>query len=213
MNEITYPEIIIHQTLNGTLANTVAIGDYVDIDIPYTNKSGEETYYESDGWRVMGVDTGAGVVKLISTAQPLTFYYKRNPTPDSILELEKINSEVLTVNPSNTNGYRTNGFSTNDVKGLFTNSSIFSGISIPVLSDYLAITASSDLRSTGYAWWLATLSGLDLRYVSGSGSLGTISGGNTLGVRLIVTLAPDVMVKDGEGTSANPYRLNGIDYE
>ena len=189
------------------------IGDYVDINIPYINMKGTEIEYTNNGWRILKKDFNTRSVTLISTAQPLTFYHPTdNDGASSVSELCKVKTESLAFSGSGLRGYKSNGFSTNDVKSLFNNESVFNEMTIPMKADFSEFSINNDLRNTGQAYFLGESgNGKNPDSISDDGRNDAGKGG-TKGVRLVITLKSGVKIRDGEGTNTSPYRLDGIDY-
>ena len=202
------------------LANYAVNYGYVNINIGYLDQYNSNDYrttstgasYVGNAWRILSKNTTSGVVKLISTGHPLTFNHPSGSDSSnveaSISELQTIKDGPITLH-SRGRGYVKNGFDTLDIAGLFSNRLIYSGVSIPVW-DGEAIRVSGTPLWTGCYWYFAagTDSGL-LRYGTSAGST---AGDGERPTRPVVTLVPGVTIKDGDGSSDSPYRLNGIDY-
>ena len=196
------------------------VGKYVDINIGYVDQMNSIDYTTSTNikkaWRVLSSDETNGTVSLISTGHPLKFYHQANPA-NSITEMDKISTQTITVNPSTTCGYRSNGFSTNDVKSLFNNTNAFTGIQPARYStEGVSITSATpeEIRNTGQFCWLCEILPSDnrcLRSVNANGFVGG-AGYSEGGVRLVVSLAPNVTISGGSGTESSPYTLNRITY-
>ena len=198
------------------LASVVNIGDYVNINVGYTDQKVSSTSYTTTGWRVLSKNTTTGVVRLISTGHPLTFYhpYVDDSTSGatSVTMLKEIEGGSITQQATaSTRGYQASGFTPQNMSGIFSNTSIFSGISLPVQADFSSIGTDNNLRTTGQAYWLGESYGYRVYYVNSIGSI-YYSYNFTLAVRPVVSLVSGVTVKDGAGTTASPYRLNEITY-
>lgn len=195
------------------------VGKYVDINIGYVDQMNSMNYTAANikkAWRVLSYDSNNGTVNLISTGHPLKFYHQVNPTSSKI-EMDKISTQTITVNPSTTCGYRANGFSTNDVKSLFSNTAVFTGIQPARYSvEGVSVTYSipDDLRKTGQNYWLSESHPIDNRCLwsveYGGGIVG--HGYDAFGVRPVVSLVPNITISGGSGTESSPYTLNGITY-
>ena len=196
------------------------IGKYVNLNIGYVDQMNSIDYTTATNikkaWRVLSHDVSNGTVNLISTGHPLKFYHQTNPTSSKI-EMDKISTQTITVNPSTTCGYRANGFSTNDVKSLFSNSSVFTEIQPARYSVAgVSVTASTpdDLRITGRNYWLGESfpnENRSLWSVEYGGGLNG-HGYDAFGVRPVVSLVPNITISGGSGTESSPYTLNGITY-
>ena len=205
-------------TVASKLANVVNIGDYVNINIEYEDKKVEDTTYSTTAWRVLNKNITAGTVKLISTGNPLTFHHPAGGDSTSgatsVTELKTIESGSITIQTSsNTRGYQANGFNTTNIAEVFSNTDIFNGITLPVQSDFTGIGTDNNVRTTGYAYWLGDdiYSGGDVTLMGSKGAI-LYDHNRTFAVRPVVLLKSGVTIKDGEGTSTLPYRLNGINY-
>ena len=147
------------------LAKTVEVGSYVDINIGYVDQMNFTDYTTSTNikkaWRVLWKDEANGLVNLISTGHPLTYYHPNiygdsSSGALSVAELKKIESETIMLQTSSTSrGYQVNGFSQNNIADLFNNSSVFYKITIPARSDFANVDVNNPVRETGYAYWLA----------------------------------------------------------
>ena len=198
------------------LASVVNIGDYVNINVGYTDQKVSSTSYTTTGWRVLSKNTTTGVVRLISTGHPLTFYhpYVDDSTSGatSVTMLKEIEGGSITQQATaSTRGYQASGFTPQNMSGIFSNTSIFSGISLPVQADFSSIGTDNNLRTTGQAYWLGESSGYYVYLVNSNGNVSSRNN-YTLAVRPVVSLVSGVTVKDGAGTTASPYRLNEITY-
>lgn len=114
-------------------------------------------------------------------------------------------------------GYTGNGFSTNNVKSLFSNTSVFAGIQPARYSGAgVSITKSTNagIRTTGQQYWLATSSGTyGLWSVLNAGTVTSTNNFlDDIGVRPVVSLVSNVIISDGSGTETSPYTLEGITY-
>ena len=97
------------------------------------------------------------------------------------------------------------------MSGIFSNTSIFSGVTLPVQADFSSIGTDNDLRTTGQSFWLGESYSLYVYRVDSNGSF-NYGYNNAHAVRPVVSLVSGVTVKDGAGTTASPYRLNEITY-
>ena len=199
------------------LSNAVSVGDYVDINVGYQSYTSNDgtwrtsTQYSSTGWRVLRIGTNG--VDLISTNVAMTYRHPEVSANSSVSILNSISTDVLSVDSQNTQGFRENGFSTNDVKSLFTNS-IFRGISIPIDSDFNGIESNDSLRACCYGFWLADTelsTTVTLEFMDSSGIIRTAVN-SVRGVRLIVSLNSNVLTYEGDGSTSSPYKLYGINY-
>ena len=196
------------------------VGKYVNLNIGYVDQMNSIDYTTATNikkaWRVLSYDATNGTVNLISTGHPLKFYHQTNPT-NSVTEMDKISTQTITVNPSTTCGYRSNGFSTNDVKSLFSNTAVFTGIQPARYSvEGVSVTNSipDDIRITGRNYWLGEPSPWNSRTLWSIENGGAVNahGYDQFGVRPVVSLVPNITISGGSGTEGSPYTLNGIIY-
>ena len=196
------------------------VGKYVNLNIGYVDQMNSIDYTTvtniKKAWRVLSYDATNGTVNLISTGHPLKFYHQTNPT-NSVTEMDKISTQTITVNPSTTCGYRSNGFSTNDVKSLFSNTAVFTGIQPARYSvEGVSVTNSipDDIRITGRNYWLGEPSPWNSRTLWSIENGGAVNahGYDQFGVRPVVSLVPNITISGGSGTEGSPYTLNGIIY-
>lgn len=201
------------------LAKAVEVGSYVDINIGYVDQMNSTDYTTATNikkaWRVLWKDETNGLVNLISTGHPLKFFHPGYGSEDSVVELNKMSTQPITVNASTTRGYRGNGFSTNDIKSLFNNISVFSEIQptrYSVAGVSITWSTPANIRVTGQYYLLGEKA--DTYPMWSVRNDGSVAGekNRDFGVRPVVSLVSGVTIKDGEGTETSPYRLNGITY-
>ena len=153
------------------LVDTVEIGDYVDIDIDYTNQelflTGDTTATSRDqltGWRVLSKSgSGAsGTVTLVSAGTPLKYYHPSGGVSESSLEyLADLNKEITLVSGS-TQGFVINGLSSTNLASIWSSNSRINttaGVHALTTSEvetaYAALTGVTktirELMSTSYA--------------------------------------------------------------
>ena len=206
-------------TVASKLASVVNVGDYVDINIGYMDQMDSTKDYRTTNkgkaWRVLSKDTTTGVVNLISTGHPLKFYHPSSDAVASVTEMNKISTETITVDASNSRGYRGNGFSTDDIKSLFNNISVFTEIKPARYStagvNIMSITDAS-VRTTGQDYWIGEACNADgVWFVGANGAIWShinVTGG----LRPVVSLVPNITITGGSGADTAPYTLNGITY-
>ena len=192
------------------------VGDYVDINVGYEDVKVESTSYTTTAWRVLSKDTTAETVKLISTGHPLTFLVPTGPNAQqSLVELKTIEKGPITLQTASyVIGYYANGFSTTNIAGLFSsNTAVFDGITLPVRADFTGIEEDNNVRKTGEDYWLGETDGSEygMWAVSDKGKF-LDRNDYKWAILPIVLLKSGVLVKDGNGTAASSYRLNGITY-
>ena len=139
------------------LANK-SVGDYVNLNIGYLDQEYPSNDYRTDNkgkaWRILNKNATEGTVKLISTGIPLKFYHPSTDAALSVSELKTVENGTIVIKESGNRGYQSNGFTTNNIAGLFNNNSIFIGISLPVSSDFSGISQENSVRSVGDLYWL-----------------------------------------------------------
>ena len=207
------------------LSTVVKTGDYVNINVGYMDQMDKNKDYTTSNkkiaWRVFSKDESTGIVKLISTGHPFSFYHYNN-SEKSLNIMKKINTENISITTGSGSdsavGFQKNGFQTTNIKELFNNKKVFSKIpiSFPTSTEIGAINQSSDLRTTGKWCWLgeAYATGT-LQYVHPDGrtlfNIG-LGGSDCRALRPVITIISGVTIKDGEGNNESPYELNGIIY-
>ena len=76
---------------------------------------------------------------------------------------------------ASTRGYQASGFTPQNMSGIFSNTSIFSGVTLPVQADFSSIGLDNDLRATGQEYWLGESISNRVYYVNVSGGIKPVS--------------------------------------
>ena len=141
------------------------IGKYIDINVGYIDAYASGRDYtganQLKAWRVLSVDTSTGVVRLISTGHPFEFHIGNLATSSTEIKTVQ-NGEVNIIERSpSIAGYVESGFTPSNMSGIFSNTSIFSGIDIPNKDDFSSISNDDDLRKTGYCYGIMNYNSLE----------------------------------------------------
>ena len=236
---VTGDNAVITASYNGTsdtcyvevvelLSSKVSVGSYVNINVGYNKKNGSGSYTGNDigkAWKVKKINTSSGEIYLISNDCPLKFRVKDNATL-AVTEMKKISNESITVNSSCEMGYTENGFNTNDVKSLFSNEDIFTGMKpLEVGASYYGFSQTASgwgcpenlLTNTYGDYWFAYAASNKHMYVHDSrgyyGVLDVETYPNYVKpVRIVVGLKAGLTILDGTGEESSPFRLREINY-
>ena len=124
------------------LVDKVEIGDYVNIGISYTNQMPfADGYTESSiplsGWRVLSKDGSgaAGIVTLVSAGTPILFYHPNGGYVESSVNnyLKNLN-KTITIVSSGTQGFTSNGFSSNNLANVWASNKNINGVTAHALT-------------------------------------------------------------------------------
>ena len=137
------------------------LGDYVNINIGYTDQMNSFDYKGNNigkAWRILYKNEESGVVNLISTGHTFKYNNLSNSAHLSEIIMSRVNSQPIVLVSNAENGFTSCGFDDLNVKSLFSNSSLFSKISIPhytYTTDPISVTAPipSSVKVTGYDYW------------------------------------------------------------
>ena len=190
-------------------------GDYVDINLPYVDKSGKNL----TGWRILR-KFGSGdscSIRLISSGHPMTFYYPGGSSTTTLSYLNNLKINITKASSATTVGFQSIGFGNGDetsynLEARLGNSDIFGSARAPISSDFNGVTNNELVYKKNTVYWLGNNITNVMQFMNDRGTVLTTSSEGTRGVRVVINLNYGVQILDGAGTMSKPYKLKGILY-